>query len=53
MSAVGTKGAADGHKQATLRVSAGGTEVAHAMLYLLVGEGERAPGRHMLPPPKA
>ena len=53
VSAVGSKGAADGHKQATLRVSAGGTEVAHAMLYLLVGEGERAPGRHMLPPPKA
>jgi subtilisin family serine protease len=47
------KKAADGHKQATLRVTTGGTEVAHAMLYVLVGEGERAPGRHMLPPPKA
>ena len=53
VSAVGTKGAEDGHKQATLRVSVGATEVAHAMLYVLVGEGERAPGRHMLPPPKA
>ena len=53
VSAVATKRAADGHKQATLRVSVGGTEVAHAMLYVLVGEGERAPGRHMLPPPKA
>ena len=53
VTAVGSKKAADGHKQATLRVSSGGTEVAHAMLYVLVGEGERAPGRHMLPPPKA
>ena len=53
VSAVGAKGAADGHKQATLRVSVGATEVAHAMLYVLVGEGDRAPGRHMLPPPKA
>ncbi len=53
VSAVSSKGAADGHKQATLRVSVGGTEIAHAMLYVLIGEGERAPGRHMLPPPKA
>jgi len=53
VTAVATKRAADGHKQATLRVAVGGTEVAHAMLYVLVGEGERAPGRHMLPPPKA
>ena len=53
VSAVSSKGVTDGHKQATLRVSVGGTEVAHAMLYVLVGEGERAPGRHMLPPPKA
>jgi minor extracellular serine protease Vpr len=47
------KGAADGHRQATLRVSAGGTEVAHAMLYQLVGSGDAAPGQHMLPPPFA
>ena len=53
VSAVSSKGVTDGHKQATLRVSVGGTEVAHAMLYVLVGQGERAPGRHMLPPPKA
>jgi minor extracellular serine protease Vpr len=53
VSAVGTKGAADGHKQATLRVTSGGTEVAHAMLYVLIGSGDAAPGRHMLPPPKA
>jgi minor extracellular serine protease Vpr len=53
VSAVSSKGVTDGHKQATLRVSVGATEVAHAMLYVLVGEGERAPGRHMLPPPKA
>lgn len=48
-----TRGAPDGHKQATLTVSVGDTEVAHAMLYTLVGEGDRAPGQHMLPPPKA
>jgi subtilisin family serine protease len=47
------KGAADGHRQATLRVSTGGNEVAHAMLYLLVGTGTAAPGQHMLPPPFA
>ena len=48
-----TKGAADGHHQATLRVTSGAVEVAHAMLYTLVGEGDRAPGQHMVPPPKA
>ena len=48
-----SKGAADGHKQASLRVSVGATEVAHAMLYVLIGSGEAAPGQHMLPPPKA
>lgn len=53
VSAAASKGATDGHKQAILRVSVGATEVAHAMLYVLIGEGERAPGRHMLPPPKA
>ena len=48
-----TKRAPDGHKQATLRVTSGGTEVAHAMLYGLVGVSQRAPGQHMLPPPFA
>ena len=48
-----TKGAADGFKQAQLEISAGGDEVAHAMLFVLVGEGEAAPGRHMIPPPFA
>ena len=47
------KGVADGFKQAFLRVSTGGTEVAHAALFALVGEGQAAPGRHQLPPPKA
>ena len=47
------KAAADGHKQAWLRVSGGPVEVAHAALYTLVGEGDRAPGQHQLPPPKA
>jgi minor extracellular serine protease Vpr len=50
---VGTKGAADGNKWATLRLRSGGVEVAHAMLYALVGEGDAAPGQHQLPPPKA
>src|SRR4029453_16546501 len=53
LSATGTKRAADDHKQAVLRVTSGGSEVAHAMLYVLVGEGDAAPGQHMLPPPKA
>ena len=48
ITAAATKGAADGHKQATLGVTSGGTEVAHAMLYALVGARQRAPGRHML-----
>ncbi len=47
------KGTADGHYQATLRVRASGTEVAHAMLYTLVGAAAAAPGQHMLPPPFA
>ena len=53
ISAQSTKGAPDGHKQATLRVTSGGTEVAHAMLYSLVGVSQRAPGQHMAPPPFA
>ncbi len=53
ISAQSTKGAPNGHKQATLRVISGGTEVAHAMLYSLVGVSQRAPGRHMAPPPFA
>lgn len=47
------KQAADGNKQAVLRVSSGGTEVAHGMLFVLVGSGDAAPGQHMVPPPKA
>ena len=46
-----TKGAADGFKQAQLNVSTGGSEVAHAMLFVLVGSGDAAPGQHMVPPP--
>ncbi len=53
ISAQSTKSAPNGHKQATLRVSSGGTEVAHAMLYSLVGVSQRAPGQHMTPPPFA
>ena len=48
-----TRGAPDGHKQATVRVTSGGTEVAHAMIYTLVGVSQRAPGQHMAPPPFA
>jgi subtilisin family serine protease len=48
-----TKRAPDGHKQATLRVTSDGIEVAHAMLYSLIGVSQRAPGQHMAPPPFA
>jgi minor extracellular serine protease Vpr len=41
------KGAADGPRQATLRVTSGGTEVAHSVLFVFVGEGDRAPGPHL------
>jgi subtilisin family serine protease len=53
ISAHSTKRAPDGHKQATLRVTSSGTEVAHAMLYGLVGVSQRAPGQHQIPPPFA
>jgi minor extracellular serine protease Vpr len=53
VTATSARGATDGHHQATLRISTGGSEVAHAMLYLLVGTGDAAPGQHQLPPPKA
>ena len=53
VTATAVKRAGDGHKWATLRISSAGSEVAHAMLYALVGEGDRAPGQHQLPPPKA
>jgi minor extracellular serine protease Vpr len=53
ITAQSTKAVPNGHKQATLRVTSGGTEVAHAMLYTLVGVSQRAPGRHMTPPPFA
>ena len=48
-----SKGVTDGNRQATLRIAAGGVEIAHAMVFVLVGEGDRSPGQHMLPPPKA
>ena len=51
--AASTKAVTDGHKYAVLRLSSGGVEVAHAMLYALVGEGAAAPGQHQLPPPQA
>jgi hypothetical protein len=47
------RGAADGNKQATVRVTSAGVEVAHARVFVLVGEGDRSPGQHQLPPPKA
>jgi hypothetical protein len=47
------KGAPDGAPQATLRVTSSAVEVAHAALFVLVGEGDLAPGQHQLPPPKA
>jgi subtilisin family serine protease len=53
VSVVTARGAEDGHKQAFLRVTSGGVEVAHSALYVLVGEGVAAPGQHMSPPPFA
>jgi minor extracellular serine protease Vpr len=53
ITAQSSKGAPDGHKQATLRVTSSGVEVAHAMLYSLIGVSQRAPGQHMTPPPFA
>jgi subtilisin family serine protease len=41
---------AEGPRQATIRVSSGGTEVAHALVYVLIGSGLAAPGQHMVPP---
>jgi minor extracellular serine protease Vpr len=53
VSMASSRGAADGNRQATLRITSGVTEVAHALVFVLVGEGDRAPGQHQLPPPKA
>jgi len=53
ITATAAKGAPDGHKFATLRISDGGSPLAHARLYTLVGEGDPAPGQHQLPPPFA
>jgi subtilisin family serine protease len=44
------KGAADGNRQATVRVSASGGEIAHAVAFALIGSGTGAPGQHLLPP---
>jgi subtilisin family serine protease len=44
------KGSPDGNKQATLRVSAAGAEIAHAVVFVLIGSGTGAPGQHLLPP---
>ena len=44
---------AEGPRQATLRLTTSGGEVAHALLYTLIGSGDRAPGQHMAPPPFA
>jgi len=44
------KGTPNGKKQATLRVSASGEEIAHAVLFVLVGSGAGAPGQHLTPP---
>jgi hypothetical protein len=44
------KGAPDGNKLATLRVSSSGAEIAHAPLFVIVGSGTGAPGQHLQPP---
>jgi subtilisin family serine protease len=53
LSAASTKKAVDGNRYAQVVVASGGVAVAHAALFLLVGEGDAAPGQHMLPPPFA
>ena len=44
------KGAPNGNKQATLRVLEFGEEIAHAVVFVLIGSGTGAPGQHELPP---
>ena len=44
------KGAPNGNKQARLRVADSVGEVAHAVVYVLVGSGAGAPGQHLVPP---
>jgi subtilisin family serine protease len=53
LTAVAQRSIADGPRQAFVRVSTGGVEVAHAAVFALVGSGDQAPGQHMLPPPFA
>ena len=53
VTATATKKASQGQRQAMLRLSIGGVEVAHAALWTLIGSGDRAPGQHMAPPPFA
>jgi subtilisin family serine protease len=48
VSVVVAKAAADGPRQAFLRLTAGGAEVAHSVLFTFVGEGARAPGPHLV-----
>jgi subtilisin family serine protease len=48
-----TRGAADGFKQAQLNISSSGSQIAHAMLLILIGEADAAPGQHMVPVPFA
>jgi len=45
-----TKGSPDGNKQATLRISTSGNEIAHAVVFALIGSGSGAPGQHLVPP---
>ncbi len=48
---IGTvKGSPDGNKQATLRVTSASVEIAHAVVFALIGTGTGAPGQHLLPP---
>ena len=44
------KGAPNGNKQATLSVSNSSGEIAHAVVFVLIGSGTGAPGQHLLPP---
>lgn len=47
MSTTSARGVEDGPRQAVLRLVTGGTEVAHSVLFVFIGEGDRAPGPHL------
>ena len=47
VSVASARGTVDGPRQAVLRLTSGGVEVAHSVLFVFMGEGDRAPGPHL------